>query len=116
MLEFQRMQEHYAKKKQPAPYTTLAGFRRARRAQAESYKHSRKAWVAKEETLQTHLTNQVESDIIEKQIDKSQTDGLPSVVISDKQFGKKSKRHMREFGLDVSNAYDREIYKEIMNL
>jgi hypothetical protein len=26
------MQEHYAKKKQPAPYTTLAGFRRARRS------------------------------------------------------------------------------------
>ena len=32
------MQEYYAKKNQPAPYTTLAGFRRARRAQAESYK------------------------------------------------------------------------------
>ena len=32
LLEFQRMQEHYAKKKQPAPYTTLAGFRRARRS------------------------------------------------------------------------------------
>lgn len=26
------MQEYYAKKKQPAPYTTLAGFRRARRS------------------------------------------------------------------------------------
>lgn len=38
LLEYERMQEHYAKKKQPAPYTTLAGFRRARRAQAESYK------------------------------------------------------------------------------
>ena len=32
------MQEHYAKRNQPAPYKTLAGFRRARRAQAESYK------------------------------------------------------------------------------
>ncbi len=31
LLEFQRMQEHYAKREQPAPYTTLAGFRRARR-------------------------------------------------------------------------------------
>lgn len=32
MLEFQRMQEHYAKKKQPAPYTTLGSFRKARRS------------------------------------------------------------------------------------
>ncbi len=33
MLEFQRMQEHYAKKEQPAPYTTLGSFRKARRSE-----------------------------------------------------------------------------------
>ncbi|MBE5740743.1 MAG: hypothetical protein E7352_01275 [Clostridiales bacterium] len=38
------MQEHYAKKNQPAPYKTLAGFRRARRAQATEYKENRKVW------------------------------------------------------------------------
>ena len=32
MLEFQRMQDHYAKKDIPAPYKTLGSFRKARRS------------------------------------------------------------------------------------
>ncbi len=36
------MQEYYAKKKQPAPYTTLAGFRRARRT--DNLSPAFKAW------------------------------------------------------------------------
>ena len=38
LLEFERMKKHYAGREEEMPYTTLAGFRRARRAQAESYK------------------------------------------------------------------------------
>ena len=38
LLEFERMKKHYAGREEEMPYKTLAGFRRARRAQAESYK------------------------------------------------------------------------------
>lgn len=75
MLEFQRMQEHYAKKKQPAPYTTLAGFRRARRAQAQSYKDSRKEWnkSLKEENKQSQQ-NLMNYKIPSKQLVRQEKD------------------------------------------
>lgn len=57
MLEFQRMQEHYAKKNQPAPYKTLAGFRRARRLRAAEYKENRKVWGTMQETVPNNLTD-----------------------------------------------------------
>ena len=41
LLEFERMKSHYAGREDEMPYKTLAGFRRARRAQAESYKKIR---------------------------------------------------------------------------
>jgi hypothetical protein len=112
--EYEQMQAYYKSKDEDAPYKSLGAFRRARRAQAESYKVNRKEWAAKEEIAQNPLTNQNESSIVKEQIDKSQTDGLPSVVVSDKQFGKKNKRHMKEFDLDVSNADDREIYRQMI--
>ena len=55
------MQEHYAKRNQPAPYKTLAGFRRARRAQAESYKDSRKEWDIVKENVPNGLTSWADS-------------------------------------------------------
>lgn len=42
--EYERMREYYAAKGIDAPYSTLAGFRRARRANSEAYKESRKEW------------------------------------------------------------------------
>ena len=45
LLEYNRMREYYAAKHMDAPYTTLAAFRRARRAQSETYKASRKEWT-----------------------------------------------------------------------
>ena len=114
MHEFEQMQAYYESKKLEAPYKTLGAFRRARRAQAQSYKDNRKEWSEKKEFSQKPLTKQDESSIVKEQIDKSQTDGLPPVVVSDKQFGKKNKRHMKEFDLDVSNADDREIYRQMI--
>ena len=48
------MKEHYGEN---APYKTLAGFRRARRAQATKYKENRKAWDTMQEKPLNNLTN-----------------------------------------------------------
>lgn len=47
LREFKAMQEHYKGRESEMPYKTLGAFRRARRAQAQSYKDVRKEWYAK---------------------------------------------------------------------
>jgi hypothetical protein len=47
MLEYNKMREYYQAKGIDAPYSTLAAFRRARRAQSENYQESRKEWGEK---------------------------------------------------------------------
>jgi hypothetical protein len=42
--EYEQMQAYYKSKGEEAPYKSLASFRRARRAQAQSYKDNRKEW------------------------------------------------------------------------
>lgn len=44
MLEFEQMQAYYKGREDEMPYKTLASFRRARRAQAQSFKDNRKEW------------------------------------------------------------------------
>jgi hypothetical protein len=44
MQEYDRMKAYYESKGEEAPYKTLGAFRRARRAQAQSYKDNRKEW------------------------------------------------------------------------
>lgn len=43
--EYERMKAYYAGKGVDAPYATLAAFRRARRAQSDNYRESRKEWA-----------------------------------------------------------------------
>lgn len=43
--EYERMREYYAANGIDAPYSTLAAFRRARRAQSDNYRESRKEWA-----------------------------------------------------------------------
>jgi hypothetical protein len=43
--EYERMKAYYAGKGVDAPYSTLAAFRRARRAQSANYRESRKEWT-----------------------------------------------------------------------
>ena len=57
MHEFEQMHAYYESKGLDAPYKTLAAFRRARRAQAQSYKDNRKEWSEKKELSQNPLTN-----------------------------------------------------------
>ena len=57
MHEYEQMQAYYESKGLDAPYKTLGAFRRARRAQAQSYKDNRKEWSEKKELSQTLLTN-----------------------------------------------------------
>ena len=47
MHEYEQMQAYYESKGLEAPYKTLGAFRRARRAQAQSYKDNRKEWSEK---------------------------------------------------------------------
>jgi hypothetical protein len=44
LQEYERMREYYAGREEEQPYKSLGAFRRARRAQAESYKEIRKEW------------------------------------------------------------------------
>ena len=58
MLEYNKMHEYYQAKGIDAPYATLAAFRRARRAQSENYRESRKEWAqTTQENRQNPLTN-----------------------------------------------------------
>lgn len=57
LLEYKRMKRHYAGREEEMPYTTLAGFRRARRAQTESYKDNRKEWNSMQESATNNLTD-----------------------------------------------------------
>ena len=45
LLEYNKMREYYEANGIDAPYSTLAAFRRARRAQSENYRESRKEWA-----------------------------------------------------------------------
>jgi hypothetical protein len=45
LREYERMKAYYAGKDKEAPYATLAAFRRARRAQSDNYRESRKEWA-----------------------------------------------------------------------
>ena len=42
--EYEKMRTYYESKDMQPPYTTLAGFRRARRKKAEEYKENKKVW------------------------------------------------------------------------
>ena len=59
------------------------------------------------------MTNAENSGIVEGQSNKSINDGLPKLEVSSKQIGKKNKKHMKEFGLDVKNADDRKKYEDM---
>ena len=65
--EFAQMQAYYKAKGETPPYTTLAGFKRARRAKAQSYKDNKKVWSAMEETATNSLTNWKNSGKIGKE-------------------------------------------------
>ena len=63
--EYERMREYYAAKGIDAPYSTLAAFRRARRAESENYCASRKEWTqTPKENRQSPLTNAQSEDTI----------------------------------------------------
>jgi hypothetical protein len=47
LQEYERMKAYYESKGEDAPYKSLGAFRRARRAQSETYKESRKEWNQK---------------------------------------------------------------------
>ena len=55
--EYEQMQAYYENKGEEAPYKTLGAFRRARRAQAQSYKDNRKEWNTMKESIPNGLTN-----------------------------------------------------------
>ena len=44
--EFAQMQAYYKAKGEKAPYTTLAGFKRARRAKSAQFDENKKEWTA----------------------------------------------------------------------
>ena len=46
-LEYEQMQAYYKSRKETPPYTTLAGFRRAKRANTNFYKEKKKEWSIK---------------------------------------------------------------------
>ncbi len=131
LYEYERMKAYYESQGKEPPYNTLGAFRRARRAQSKAYTESRKEWgkakpreekpknppktaTSEKKNTQNPLTNEENSGIIEEQNVQIETDGLPKLTIPNKQFGKKSKRHMKEYNLDVSKADDREKYKQMI--
>lgn len=59
LLEYNKMRAYYEAKKIDAPYATLGAFRRARRAQSENYRESRKEW-AKEPKASAQSTQAVQ--------------------------------------------------------
>ena len=44
LLEFEQMRAYYESRNEEPPYKTIGAFRRARRAQSESYKENRQVW------------------------------------------------------------------------
>lgn len=65
ILEYERMKDHYKKIGQPPPYSTLGAFRRAKRANAESYETKKGVWTDKiVEEQQKGLTNRKKKHII----------------------------------------------------
>ena len=66
MHEYEQMQAYYENKGEEAPYKTLGAFRRARRAQAQSYKDNRKEWSAKNEIAKDSTTNKYSVDEFNK--------------------------------------------------
>lgn len=65
ILEYERMKDHYKKIGHPPPYSTLGAFRRAKRANAESYEAKKGVWSGKiVEEPQKDLTNKKKKHII----------------------------------------------------
>ena len=57
--EYERMKAHYEAQGQEPPYKTLAAFRRARRAQSEHYKETRKEWKSIADETNNNATTKV---------------------------------------------------------
>ena len=68
MLEYNKMREFYQAKGIDAPYSTLAAFRRARRAQSENYQESRKEWGEKPQEKPSGNDNAAEQQTIPREI------------------------------------------------
>ena len=63
------MRKHYAGRENEMPYKTLAGFRRARRAQSKEYLDNRRTWINKAyPNNKKPLTNNIFSGRIEESI------------------------------------------------
>lgn len=77
MLEYNKMREYYQAKGIDAPYSTLAAFRRARRAQSENYQESRKEWGYKpKESANTQEEQQVPQILVETPLTNAQNSGI----------------------------------------
>ena len=116
LLEYEQMKAHYAGREDEMPYKSLGAFRRASRAKTETYKELRKKYRAEQENTPNDLTNVNKDDIIEEspQTNVDFIEIPKNLTFNDHRTGKKIGKHAKEFGLNPSNADDREVFNDIV--
>ena len=108
LLEYNRMQEYYNAKGIASPYTTLGAFRRARRAQSDTYKEISKEWVKEP------LTKSQSDDTIinAKQVERLEYIPVDTVLAADawlKERGIRGGYVDRKVNIDVVNLINKTI-------
>ena len=118
LLEYNKMRAYYEAKKIDPPYATIGAFRRARRAQSENYRESRKEWAGQleiEENEIVPLTAEKKYDNIETETVVQGENKIGEINYADSEFEHEIETVIHAQGFDgMPKVVGAEEFKQAM--